>query len=128
MIHLDTSVLVDALTGSRPLLGQLHAVVADGERLGISAVVLFEWLRGPRRPEELAAQEALIPATGAVPFGPAEATTAAGIYRQLARARSREADVAIAATAIVHGASLWTVNPGDFRDIRDLTLFEPPAL
>lgn len=125
MIQLDTSVLIDALTGRRPLLARLHAVVAAGERLALSSLVLFEWLRGPRLPEEVAAQEALLPATAAIPFGPAEAATAAAIYREIRRARGREADVAIAATAIAHGASLWTVNDDDFGDIPGLVLFDP---
>src|SRR5438309_1105801 len=33
-----------------------------------------------------------------------------------------EADREIAATAIVRGAPLWTLNPEDFRDIPDLKL------
>jgi predicted nucleic acid-binding protein len=32
--------------------------------------------------------------------------------------------MAIAASALVHGAALWTLNPDDFRDIPDLTLYE----
>jgi predicted nucleic acid-binding protein len=34
-------------------------------------------------------------------------------------------DLAIAASALTHGARLWTLNAADFRDIPDLELYEP---
>jgi predicted nucleic acid-binding protein len=52
---------------------------------------------------------------------------AAKLYRTLAGARQRVADLAIAACAVTHGAALWTLSPDDFRDIPDLTLFVPSA-
>lgn len=58
----------------------------------------------------------------AVPFGPAEAAKAAHLYRTVARARGREIDLVIAASALVRGAQLWTLNPADFDDIPDLRL------
>lgn len=127
MIHIDTSILVDALTGPRHAGSAFRQVIAEGTTLRVSAIALFEWFRGPRRHEELEDQERLFPTGTIVVFGVAEAARAATIYRRLARARGREADIAIAATAIVHDAALWTSNPGDFRDIPDLTLFTPPA-
>ena len=36
--------------------------------------------------------------------------------------RGREADLAIAACALAHGAHLWVLNRNDFQDIRDLRL------
>ncbi len=124
MILLDTSVLVDALTGPRRLARGLRQAIEDGERLVLSSIVLYEWLRGPRRPQELAAQEALFPREAAVPFGAAEAERAAELYRRIRRPRGREIDIAIAASALVHGAALWTLNPDDFRDMPDLTLYD----
>ena len=44
--------------------------------MGVPSLVLYEWLRGPRVPAELSAQEALFPSAGAVPFGPEEASLA----------------------------------------------------
>jgi predicted nucleic acid-binding protein len=120
--HLDTSVLVDALTGRRRSAPALTALVADGEPIAVSALVLFEWWRGPRIEAEVHDQEALLPAAGAAPFGAAEATVAATLYRQVRRARIRRLDLAIAACAIVRGARLWTLNPDDFADIPDLVL------
>ena len=91
----------------------------------LSTLVLYEWWRGPRIAAELAAQEALMPTDAAVSFGPEEAKIAAALYRSVERPRRREADLAIAACAIVWGAELWTSNPRDFRDIPHLRLFEP---
>lgn len=122
MIHLDTSVLVDALSGPLRSAPALRAAIAKGERVEISSLVLYEWLRGPRRAEEIAAQEALFPREAAAPFGTSEARVASELYRSASRPRGREIDLAIAACAIVRGARLWTLNTGDFRDIPRLGL------
>ncbi len=123
MIHLDTSVLVDALTGPRRCAPALRTVLAGGERIGIATLVLYEWLRGPRQEVELLDQEALLPAMEARPFGPREASLAAELYRRVPRARQREFDLGVAACALADGAALWTLNDQDFRDIPGLALF-----
>ncbi len=87
--------------------------------------MLYEWLRGPRKSEELIVQEALFPAEIAPPFGPREARLAASLYRRLPKPRGRAFDIAIAACAITRDASLWTLKPKDFSDIPDLTIYEP---
>jgi len=73
--------------------------------------------RRPRIPQELAAQEGLFPADKAVAFGAAESQIAARLYRSLRRPRGREIDLAIAACALAHGATLWTLNRADFEDV-----------
>ena len=123
MIHLDTSVLVDALTGTQRSAAALYRAIEGGERMTLSALVLYEWMRGPRHAKELTIQEALFPATGVAPFGPREAEVAAALYRSLPRARRRDVDLCIAACALTHGAMLWTLNPDDFSDIPDLPVF-----
>jgi predicted nucleic acid-binding protein len=125
VIHLDTSVLVDALTGPRRSAPAIRRVVDRGERLGLSTLVLYEWLRGPRGASELAHQSALFPAEQAVTFAAREATVAADLYRAIPRARQREFDLAVAACALANGASLWTLNSEDFDDIPGLELFKP---
>lgn len=127
MIVLDTSVLIDTLTGPRRSAPAFRAAIATGDRFLLPCLVLYEWLRGPRRREELEAQEALLPREQAIPFGAEEAALAARLYEELPRARGREIDLAIAATAIAQSAQLWTLNRTDFRDIRDLDLFDPSA-
>ena len=127
MILLDTSVLIDALTSPGRSTAALRRAIADGERILLSTLALYEWLHGPRRPEELAAQEALFPRESAIPFAAAEAALAAGLYARLRKARGREIDLAIAACALVRNAKLWTLNTEDFDDIPDLHVSAPDA-
>jgi len=122
VIQLDTTALIDALTGKRRSGSRLRRFIENSERVHLSALVLFEWYRGPRSPQEIEDQELLFPADQAVPFGAAEALLAAEIYRKVKRPRGRELDIAIAACAIIHGAHLRTLNPADFTDIPNLKL------
>jgi predicted nucleic acid-binding protein len=125
IVHLDTSVLIDTLTGRRRSFPALERTVVRGHVIATNALVLCEWLRGPRTSAEIDDQEALIPSTDVRPFGPAEAARAASLSRALKRARSRDLDIAIAACALEHGAHLWTLNSADFRDMPGLKLYEP---
>ena len=125
MIVLDTSVLVDGFTGPKRSVRALRRAIEGAERLVVPSLVLYEWLRGPRLREELAAQEALFPKEAVLPFGPQEAAVAAKLYRVVRRPRGRELDLAIAACAIARDAELWTLNVGDFRDLPGLRVFLP---
>jgi predicted nucleic acid-binding protein len=118
---------VDAFGRGGRTNAQLRAAIEEGERLALCTLVVYEWLRGPRRPEELVAQEALLPAADAWPFGSDEARLAAELYRRLARPEHRQTDLAIAASAVVRNARFWTLNPGDFDDVPGLTLYHPPS-
>jgi predicted nucleic acid-binding protein len=122
MIQLDTSTLVDALTGKRHSALRLRQFIEASERVHISSPVLFEWRRGPRKPEEIEDQEILFPTEQIISFGPSEALFAAALYRKLRRARGRETDITIAACALAHNARLWTLNPDDFKDIPGLLI------
>ena len=124
MIVLDTSVLVETLGAGGSLRQALRETIEARERILVPALVLYEWLRGPRLPEELAAQEALFPAAATIPFGPAEARIAARLYRDLPRSRGREIDLSIAACALAWKASLWTLDEEDFVDVPGLSLRE----
>jgi predicted nucleic acid-binding protein len=121
-VHVDTSVVVDALTGPRRSLDKLIELTDQGHRLAISSLVLAEWLRGPRTRADLAAQEALFPSETAVPFTSIEAAVAAKLYAQVPRAQARVVELAIAACALAQGAALLTLVPTDFRDIPGLRL------
>jgi predicted nucleic acid-binding protein len=125
MIVLDTSVLVDALTGPRRSAPAMRSAIESGERFLLPSLVLYEWLRGPRRAKELVAQEALFPREEAIVFGAEEAAIAAHLYAQTPRAHGREVDLAIAAYALANNAALWTLNRQDFRDISELEFYEP---
>ena len=125
MIHLDTSVLVDALTGPRRSARALRSAIEHGERVAVTTLVLYEWLRGPRRSQELAAQEALFPRESAIAFEPADAAAAADLYRSVKGARGREINLAIAACALRWDATLWTLNVRDFSDMPGLRVAPP---
>jgi predicted nucleic acid-binding protein len=122
VIVLDTSVLIDSLSGPKRSAPALRRAIESGERILIPSLVLYEWLRGPRLPEELAAQGALLPSESAIPFGPREAALSAKLYRALRRPRGRQIDLAIAACAVSRQAALWTLNRADFEDVPGLRL------
>jgi predicted nucleic acid-binding protein len=124
LIHLDTSVLVDAFTGPRRLMPPLRRATADGDVTSFSTLVLYEWLRGPRTEDEREAVEAFFETEVLADFGSREAARAAILFRHVKRARQRQADLAIAACAIEQRASLWTLNRSDFRDVPGLMLYE----
>lgn len=122
MILIDTSALIDSLTGPRRSASRLRSFIEEAERLVIPALVLYEWRRGPRQAPELAAQEALLPSSSALAFGPAEAELAGELYKTLQQPRGREIDLAIAAHALLQDATLWTLNTRDFADIPGLDI------
>jgi len=103
----------------------LERLVDEAEPIRLASLTVFEWLRGPRTQGDLATQEALLPMDRVLPFGEKEARVAARIYCSLSRARGREVDIGIAATAICQDARLWTLNPKDFADIPGLSLWKP---
>ena len=51
-----------------------------------------------------------------------EAAASAKIYGAVGLARGRDVDLAIAGYAVVHNATLWTLNTKDFADIPNLRL------
>jgi len=122
MTVLDTSVLIESLTGPRRLASAMRRMIEKGERMLIPSLVLYEWLRGPRLPEEIATQETLFPSESAIQFGYREAALSADLYRSVPRARGREIDLAIAACAIARQAQFWALNIADFKDIPGLRL------
>ena len=124
LLHLDTSIAVDAFTGARHSLPALRRATATGDVISCSAIVLYEWLRGPRTTDERALFEAFFSTDALAPFGAREAARAASLFQRVKRARQRQADLAIAACAIEARASLWTLNLADFRDVPGLTLYD----
>lgn len=124
MIALDTSVLVEALGAGGSMVHALRDAIGEGERVVLPTLVLYEWLRGPRMEAELRAQQGLLPAEEAIPFGPAEAAVAARLYREVRHPWGREMDLAIAACALSWNAVLWTLNRKDFEEIPGLRLRE----
>jgi predicted nucleic acid-binding protein len=122
MIVIDTSALIDSLVGPRRSAKTMRSLIEAGERLVLPTLVLYEWWRGPRLDEELAAQEALFPSQTSLPFGVEQAEVASRLYGLVTRPRGREVDLAIAAHAISRDATLWTLNTEDFNDIPGLAI------
>ncbi len=125
LIHLDTSLLVGAFTGARRSLPALRRATVEGDVLTFAAIVLYEWLRGPRSDDERQAVDEFFATDVLAVFGRREAERAAALYQQVKRPRQRQADLAIAACAIEQGASLWTLNRVDFSDVPGLVLYNP---
>jgi predicted nucleic acid-binding protein len=124
LIHVDTSVLVDAFTGPRRSLAPLESATIKGEVVTFCSIVLYEWLRGPRTEDEVETVRAFFETDRLATFGERDARTAAALFRQVKRARQRQADLAIAACAIEDGAALWTLNAADFDDVPGLRLYQ----
>jgi predicted nucleic acid-binding protein len=121
--HLDTDFLVLATTHRRgPEHARLLEVLQTRAFVEISAIAWYEFVRGPRSPEVLAAAHAVFGAEGILPFDEATAERAADLFRGAAATRRRAADLAIAAHAIGRRAVLLTHNPRDYAGIDDLTL------
>lgn len=125
MIILDTSALVDSLTGPKRSGTPLRGAILDGEQLRVPTLVLYEWHRGPRSPRETEDLEALFPAAQAIAFEVEDAVLSARLYRSVRRPRGREIDLAIAACAMNREGPLWTLNHADFADIPGLRLYHP---
>lgn len=124
MIVLDTSVLIEALSGSPTWRERLHEAWAGGERLRIPSLVAYEWLRGPRTDGEREGSLRLFPPEEWIPFAAEEAEVAAELYRTVPSPRRREIDLAIASCALTWDGALWTLNPKDFEDVPGLRLVE----
>jgi predicted nucleic acid-binding protein len=122
MIIIDTSVLVDSFTGPRRSLRLLGDLLDRGERVIMTSIVLYEWLRGPRVRQELVDQEDIFRSESVVAFDMTDAARAADIHKRVRSPRGREIDLAIAAMALNREATIWTFNLSDFADIPDLRL------
>ena len=83
LVHLDTSVLIDAFTAPRRALPAAERTLADGHVMTFSTMVLYEWLRGPRTDEERTIVNLQFDAARIVGFGTEEARLAASLFRSL---------------------------------------------
>lgn len=124
LVHLDTSVLIDAFTGPRRALPAMVRATSARDVVTFSTIVWYEWLRGPRTDEELHSVDAFFALDVLAVFGRREATRAAELNRRVKRARDRQADLAIAACAIEQQARLWTLNRRDYIDVPGLELYQ----
>jgi predicted nucleic acid-binding protein len=128
---LDTDVVIYHLNGVSQMRAFLRRLMASP--VYISSVTVMEVEEGiPLGSDPAAAMRLWLRLRGRIlllAFDEAEALRAADIRRNLRSqgrsVRGRPLDLMIAATAIEHGLTLATNNPGDFRDIPKLLIATP---
>jgi predicted nucleic acid-binding protein len=120
IIHLDTSFLIRALTPDSREDKQLRRWIADGARLGMSAIGWTEFLCGPLEQRQLALAAAIVGEPE--PFVAEDSTQTAELFNRSGRRRGSLIDCMIAAITIRLDATLATANPADFRRFSSLRL------
>lgn len=121
-VHLDTDFLVHALSHAGPERRRLVQLAGAPEEIQVSAVVWYEFSRGPRTAEQLGAARAFFFETGIIPFSEELAARSAEVFRLLGSPRKRAADIAIGVTAVSLGCPLVTRNARDFDGIPGLSV------
>ena len=102
-VHVDTDFLVYSLSRSGPERLRLEELASSDAVIQISSIAWYEFARGPRTPEQLAAGRAFFLEDGIVPFSEEVAALSAEVFRRLESPRRRAADIAIGVTAAGHG-------------------------
>lgn len=131
MVVLDTNVIVDHLRQTDTAQTYLMKIAEEvsKENLAISIITIQELYEGESTRNEREEERLLatISPLKILPYIYETAQLAGEIARDLKRPIEL-ADAAIAATTIVNGASLFTLNKKDFRGIENLELFESQNL
>lgn len=123
MVILDTNIIIDHLRQSKKKKTILTSMVEkfSREALAISIVSIQELFEGQSTKNKEKEDDLLetISSLKLIPYNFEVAKMAGEIARDLKRSLNL-ADAAVAATAIVHGASLATLDKRDFQGIKDL--------
>lgn len=114
MIHLDTNVLIALADAADPHRATALSLMAGRPLAAVSSLAWWEFECGPVSLEGALLVRRLLTA-GIVPFSDAHSHEAARLFNAVGRARRFKFDCLIAATAILAGAELATVNPDDFQ-------------
>src|SRR5687767_15085700 len=104
--HVDTDFLIYAVSVRGPERRRLSRVLASDAAIEASAIVWYEFSRGPRTPEQLAIARDFFDEHGIVPFSEQLAAEAAEQFRKLGSPRRRAADIAIGVVARSRSATL----------------------
>lgn len=119
MIALDTNIAIAYLADEAQVRDRFRLAVSSGEVMVISTIVVAEVLSYPAIDENLAARiREWFAGVEIVSFDVRIAEHAAQIRRQT---NMKLTDSAIAATALIHGASLATRDQ-QFKKVSDLTI------
>lgn len=113
MIHLDSNMLIALADASDPHRPEVMSLMQTLPHAAVSSLAWWEFECGPVSPAGLALVRLMLPG-GIIPFDLTHAAEAARLFNEVGRARRYKFDSLIAATAILAGAELATVNPGDF--------------
>lgn len=122
LFHVDTDVLVYALSVRGPERRRLDKLFTSDASLELSALAWYEFTRGPRTPEQIAVARDLFGEHGIIPLSEDLALAAGEQFRRLGSPRKRAADIAIGVIARSRNATLLTRNARDFAGIDGLTL------
>ncbi len=121
-VHLDTDFLVFALSVAGPERRKLVSIAESESEIQMSAIAWYEFVRGPRTPEQIAVARGFLMQDGVVAFSEDVAGQAAEVFRSLGSPRKRAADIAIGVTASASDAVLFTRNKRDFAGIPNLRI------
>jgi predicted nucleic acid-binding protein len=120
VIFLDTNYLIMGLVEGSREAERLLAWLEAGERLCVSAIVWYEFVCGPVRPEQVAVMRSLV--DDVVPFDAVQAEESARLFNAVGRRRALRVDSMIAAVSLARGAALATNNEDDFAPFAELGL------
>lgn len=127
MVILDTNIIIDHLrqSGSKESFLEMIVKREGSKALFISMITLQELYEGKSTKEEEKLQDMLtiLSPISIIDYTKEIAVLAGKIARDL-KLPIEFADVAIAASALFHGATLFTLNRKHFKDIPDLELYE----
>jgi predicted nucleic acid-binding protein len=132
-VLVDTDTLSELSRGNAVATGRARAYLMEFGRFNISAVTVFERLRGYKHAlragkpyhRQLQAFEALVQNCIVLPFDENAADFAATIWASCSRRQQRQlGDILIAATAAARRVVLATRNTRDFEALRDTSGIE----
>ena len=125
MIVADTDVLIDALGGHEPALGQVDRELARG-RLASTTITAFELLSGARTDSERERVSTLLDALALLPLDTPASQSASAVRTEL-ESRGQGigmADYLIAGICLSRGLPLLTRNRGHFQRVTGLELVD----
>lgn len=126
-VLLDTDILSAIMRRDEQATARARAYLTDQQRFTFSVVTRYEVLRGLLTKQAVRQQQAfeqLCAVSEVLPLTDDVALQAAAIYADLHRrgALIDDADILIAATALVHGYAVATNNEAHYRRISSLTI------
>ena len=125
MILCDTNILIEFYKNNAEILAALKQIGQPD--IGISVVTQAELYYGALNKRELQQIQKHLTTITIVPLDVAISSEFASLMEQYSLSHKLSIpDALIAATALSHSGSLFTLNRKDFRYIPGLTLYKPP--